>query len=507
MRAKRLLVAIALGLLAAQLAPAQDFNLPKGPCGSKPPAKPQRRQGGEGLPPLPLPVTPLRRTERKRQPSPPPLIAKIEFGAPKAIVDPEGKKGVYHDWNKDPGDIPVLLTVANKALSIRYTWKRGALDVFPTDASQYPIYYYTGSDDFALTDAEVTRLREFVRAGGTIWGDTCFGDPDFFKGFVREMTKVMPDRHFRRLSNDHALFHCFYDIPTVEYIGPVPDVPDAIGEPVFYGMDVGSRTAIILGRYDMSCGWDGHIREGAHSVHPKDARKLGVNMIAYALATHRLGVYQSIAKVFYEASERARGDFVFAQVRLGENWDVQTNAIANLLKTVAAKTSTEVKFQLRYVDLAGDDLLEYPFLYLTGLYDFKLSEAQVHALKRYISSGGFLMVSPEAGSREFNEAFSREIARVLPGAAMVPLEGDHAVYSILYDIQGVGYADYVGQLGEDVPPLPLEGISLGGSTPVIYCPYGIGGGWRGFDHPFGRDVACGDAMKLGVNIVLYSMTH
>jgi hypothetical protein len=62
-------------------------------------------------------------------------------------------------------------------------------------------------------------------------------------------------------------------------------------------------------------------------------------------------------------------------------------------------------------------------------------------------------------------------------------------------------------IGEIPPSLPLEGISLGGTTPVIYCPYGLGGGWRGFDHPFGRDVAQEDATKLGVNIVLYSMTH
>jgi hypothetical protein len=41
---------------------------------------------------------------------------------------------------------------------------------------------------------------------------------------------------------------------------------------------------------------------------------------------------------------------------------------------------------------------------------------------------------------------------------------------------------------------------------VIYCPYGLGG-WRGFDHPFGRDLACEDALSLGVNIILYAMTH
>ena len=67
--------------------------------------------------------------------------------------------------------------------------------------------------------------------------------------------------------------------------------------------------------------------------------------------------------------------------------------------------------------------------------------------------------------------------------------------------------EYLQSLGVTPPQLPLEGISLGGTTPVIYSRYGIGGGWRGFNHPFGRDIAHEDALKLGINIILYSMTH
>ena len=504
MKARLVLLALIGGLLAAGTGRGEEFNIPKGPCGTKEPAPPQRRMGGEGLPPLPLPATPQRRTERKRQPAPPVLIAKIQFGEIQEIQH-DGEVMRYHDWNKDPGDIPLLLNLANSALGLRYTHKRGPLDAFPPDPAQNPIFYYTGSDAFQLSDAEVERLREFVRAGGTIWGDTCFGDPDFFKAFLKEMSRILPDRPFRRLDLSHPLFHCFYEIDRVEYTRPVPDAPN--GEPLFFGVDLGCRTAIILSRYDLSCGWDGHIREGALSVHPNDARRLGVNMVAYALATYRIGEYQSTAKLYYEDKERARGDFQFAQAVLGENWDTQTNSIGNLLKTVATKTSAEVKFVHRAVQLGSEGLLDYPFLYMTGHYDFVLKDAEVQALRTYLRGGGFLLASPCCGSREFNKAFRREIARVLPGNDLQQLAADHAVYHILYDISAVQYGPYVMSIGEIPPSLPLEGISLGGTTPVIYCPYGLGGGWRGFDHPFGRDVAQEDATKLGVNIVLYSMTH
>lgn len=144
---------------------------------------------------------------------------------------------------------------------------------------------------------------------------------------------------------------------------------------------------------------------------------------------------------------------------------------------------------------------------MAGLYDFELTEAQVQALRRYLSNGGFILASPASGRREFDRAFRREIARVLPDHKLEPLPADHPVYSILNRIERVGYTDYVASLGETPPALPLEGIQLGGTTVVIYCPYGLGGGWRGFDSPFGRDVAQQDAVKLGVNVVLYATTH
>jgi hypothetical protein len=295
-------------------------------------------------------------------------------------------------------------------------------------------------------------------------------------------------------------------VDEVAYTRPVPEAEGGSGKPVFFGLDVGERTAVILSRYDVSCGWDGHIRDGAYSVAPADARKLGLNMVAYVLATFPIAQYQSTAKVYYEEDERARGDFIFVQAKVTDNWDTHPNAVANLLKYVAANTSTEVKFQRRAVDLTAAELQQYPFLYMTGLYDFQLSDSQIEALRRFLLSGGSVLASPSLGRREFDKAFRREIARVLPEHELRPLPADHPVYSILNRIDGVTYDDYVASIGETPPGLPLEGIELGGTTAVIYCPYGLGG-WRGFDHPFGRDIAHADAVRLGVNIVLYAMLH
>lgn len=80
-----------IGLSAAVGSVAGNISLPtlawadedhSGPidCGPPPMAKPQFRTGGESFPPLPLPATPLRRSEKKRPPSPPALVGKMAMG-------------------------------------------------------------------------------------------------------------------------------------------------------------------------------------------------------------------------------------------------------------------------------------------------------------------------------------------------------------------------------------------------------------------------------------------
>src|SRR5947208_447485 len=69
------------------------------PLGLPPQAAPRRIGGGESFPPLPLPATPLRRTERKREPSPPKIIAKVIWGEAAEFAYDNGMKTQVADWN------------------------------------------------------------------------------------------------------------------------------------------------------------------------------------------------------------------------------------------------------------------------------------------------------------------------------------------------------------------------------------------------------------------------
>lgn len=59
-----------------------------------------------------------------------------------------------------------------------------------------PFIFFTGSQDFRLTDKEVENLQKYVRMGGAIWGDSSVpGRGSAFDiAFRREMRRVMPDK-------------------------------------------------------------------------------------------------------------------------------------------------------------------------------------------------------------------------------------------------------------------------------------------------------------------------
>ena len=105
----------AAAMLSSAFGASEDDYLK--PVGLPPKAKPQMRQGGEALPPLPLPATPLRRSEKKRPPSPSTMIGKVIWGSYLDYTWEDGQVTRVYDWNMVPADCQSLLRSAYKHLN------------------------------------------------------------------------------------------------------------------------------------------------------------------------------------------------------------------------------------------------------------------------------------------------------------------------------------------------------------------------------------------------------
>jgi hypothetical protein len=421
-------------------------------------------------------------------------------------TDASGNRYQHRDWTTDPGDVRNLLDWTNNQLGIRYRPVDVELKDFSYSPAEIPVLYFTGHEAFRLTDVERTGIANFLRDGGFVIGDACCGMNAFADAFAREIDLVLPNRRRFVIPSDHPLLEAFYKIGKVDY--------QSAGRGVFgdrvqiEGMNIGCRTAVFFTRQDLSCGWDHHTHQTGSRVLPSHALELGANVITYALATYQLGRFLSTEKVYYEAARKSRDEFVFGQVQHDGDWDPDPGAAMNLLKYVARTSTMDVQFKRDDVDLRrAKDLLSHSFIYMTGHHDFKLSAAEVANLGKFLTTGGVLLADACCGRATFDAAFRREIARVLPGARFETLRPDHPLLSSLEKIQAVEYTERVRQDRPGFNSPALEGISVNGILAVVYSSYDLGCGWEEIDHPYARGVASTDALRLGMNTIVYAMTH
>ena len=488
-----------LALRAAE----SDWFVPLGP---PPQAAPRRISGGEAFPPLPLPATPLRRTERKREPSPPKLIAKVIWGDSASFTYADGTSTRVADWNLCPGDLQQLMKRASERLGVNYGSEDLSLASFDGDPAKTPILFFSGVRTIKFAPQELDLLRSYVLRGGMIIADNIAGSPYFYQSFREAMAKAFPELGFRVIPADHPVYHMLVDVDTVSY-------PKNLNSdrPLLEGLYFYSRVGVVLSKYGLGCGWDGHevpLLQQAVFYGVDSANNLGINLVAYAVGYARVGREEAKPELYGALDEkRPTDEFVFAQLKHDGAWNVHGGGATRLLEELRKDTSLRVSLKRVPVQPGTDDLSAFTFLYLAGLDDFHLDAGTVTALKKFLESGGTLLINNGLGLQTFDTAVHRELKKILPASELSPVPPTHPIFSTVNQITDANYTPAALARKPDLKGPYLEGISLNGDLKVIYSPFDLEAGWQGMDHPLARAYEPESAMKLGVNVIMYAMTH
>lgn len=196
-------------------------------------------------------------------------------------------------------------------------------------------------------------------------------------------------------------------------------------------------------------------------------------------------------------------------------------------------TSLKVNPEPVIVRLTDDGLFDYPFIYIIEPGSLRFSESEVESLRRYLLSGGFLMVDDFWGDYEWAN-FEREIKRVFPKRPLVELPPDHEVFSCVYRLkekpQVCSYhraqenRDSNGRVipgsetvtwedghGGDCRTVHYKGIfdDKGRMMAIICHNTDLGDGWEreGMAEWYFSEFAENKSYPMGINIVVYAMTH
>jgi hypothetical protein len=196
-------------------------------------------------------------------------------------------------------------------------------------------------------------------------------------------------------------------------------------------------------------------------------------------------------------------DITIAQLQYGGggDWYANPSGLPNLLKAIRTRTGLAVSERPAAVRITDPALWNFPYLYMTGHGNVRLTEEEVQVLRRYLEAGGFLHVDDNYG---LDESFRREIRRVFPDVELVELPPDHAVFHAFYDMAR-GLPKIHEHEGK--PPQGL-GVFRDGRLVVFYSyESDLGNGWEDATvHNVPPDVR-EQSLRMGVNLFVYALAQ
>ena len=185
----------------------------------------------------------------------------------------------------------------------------------------------------------------------------------------------------------------------------------------------------------------------------------------------------------------------------GGDWYWGSSAVPNILRFIRDNTDFPVDTIEKVVQIMDDNLFRFPFLFATGHGIMKFSEEERERLRSYLANGGFLFINDSYG---MDKNLRKELAALFPERDLVELPFDHSIYHSYYDFS-VGPPKIHEH---DKKPARGYGIVVDGRVVLYYLHESdIGDGWEDpqvhNDPPEKREAA----LKMGMNIVVYALSH
>lgn len=179
------------------------------------------------------------------------------------------------------------------------------------------------------------------------------------------------------------------------------------------------------------------------------------------------------------------------------------------------KLLSELTYIRSYPDggniLTADDpeLFKYPVAYLSEPGYWTVSDSEATNLRGYLLKGGFLIVDDFEGEHWLN--FEEKMNKVLPGGVFVKLDPSYPVFHAFFDIESLENLS-VGNYRAQLAPSVYYGIFEDNDPKkrlMVVANYNndIGEYWEWSDVGYFPIELSNEAYKLGINYIIYALTH
>lgn len=203
--------------------------------------------------------------------------------------------------------------------------------------------------------------------------------------------------------------------------------------------------------------------------------------------------------------------------RGGTGWtDDYPRGDRTLVQMLRRFTRTHVRAVEQPVNLEdGDDVFYWPFLVAGLAGSWQLTDEQAASLREHLLRGGFLFCDSFFGERNY-VVFEESLKRVFPDRPIIDLTDDHPIFHIVFDlpqmtrvvIPNAGQVFRGGRFMSRGEPL-WRGVEDEDGRLMVLIAYNndVADAWQWADDPRYPGDLVNIALRLGVNLAMYAMTH
>lgn len=162
----------------------------------------------------------------------------------------------------------------------------------------------------------------------------------------------------------------------------------------------------------------------------------------------------------------------------------------------------------------GDDVYNWPWLYGVEVGYWNLTDEECKRMRDYLLRGGFFMCDDFHGTREW-ATFMRSMSRVFPDRPVVDIDSKDPIFHTIFDLDdryqvpGAQFLETGRVYEHDGVEPRWRGIyDDRGRLMVAICHnMDLGDSWEHADNPLYPEKYSALGFRIGVNYVVYAMTH
>ncbi len=398
----------------------------------------------------------------------------------------------------DPRDAANITRWMSRTVGRALAWQQTNSKMpgeFPTETLLY-INGGTGKAPVLRNMSE--KFKRFIRNGGTCLVQPRLGDKKIAESFQKYFLGLFPDYHRHDIGPDHPVFNLRF-----RTLGPVGIADEH--RPKIIGIGDGCRTRIFILAEDVSGAWhQGRRRKYEHLF------ALAGNIILYS-GGGKVPPGRFAARQKTTPPPPAKRFINVARLKYNGDYNVCPLAINRLGDTLAHSLPIGLK-ELPPADPKKPIAPSITLLWLTGNTPPKFSRAELTNIRKYLDSGGTLLIDPAIGRGDFHAAAGKMLEAMFDKDAIRPLKPDSPIVTGSF-AGGVGAevpkVRLTRRAGADTKPASpkLSAVVLDKRIAVVLSAYGLTCSVEGNPCVENIGYVTDDARKIAMNVILYAATR